>query len=70
MNEISIIPLLEKNSAHCQNGGSILLSATILIMATNSQAEKFGQSFIFVVSSTSAIAVSSYEWNTANNDLL
>ena len=49
---------------------SILLSFTILIMATNSQFEKFEQRFGFVVSSTGAIAVSSYEWNTTNNDVL
>ena len=34
---------------------SILLSYTILIMATNSQFEKFGQHFGFVVSSTGAL---------------
>ena len=38
---------------------SILLSDTILIMATNSISEKFGRRFGFVVSSTGAIAVSS-----------
>ena len=49
---------------------SILLSDTKLIMATNSPCQKFGQRFCFVVSYTGAIAVSSYEWNTKNNDLL
>ena len=49
---------------------SILLSDTTLIMATNSPSEKFGRRFGFVVSATGAIAVSSYEWNTTNNDLL
>ena len=49
---------------------SILLSYTILIIATNSQFEKFGQRFGFVVSSTGAIAVSSYELNITNNDIL
>ena len=39
-------------------------------MATNSQFEKFGQRFGFLVSSTGAIAVSSYERNTTNNDVL
>ena len=39
-------------------------------MATNTPSEKFGQRFGFVVSSTGAIAVSSYELNTTNNDLL
>ena len=40
---------------------SILLSDTILILATNSPFEKFGRHFGFVVSSTGTIAVSSYE---------
>ena len=48
---------------------SILLSDTILIMATNSPSEKFARRFGFVVSSTGAIDVYSYEWNTTNNDL-
>ena len=39
-------------------------------MEINSQFEKFGQRFGFVVSSKGAIAVSSYEWNTTNNDVL
>ena len=39
-------------------------------MATNSQFEKFGRRFGFLVSSTGAIAVSSYELNTTNNDAL
>ena len=48
----------------------ILLSDTILIMGTNSPSKKFGWCFGFVASSTGVIAVSSYEWNTTNNDLL
>ena len=38
-----------------------IIIITILIMAINSSSEKFGRRFSFVVSSTGAIAVSSYE---------